>query len=275
MELCLLHANCQGTPLGRLLTMSPGFVARWRIMHVLNYLRDPVPEDALHTCTLFLYQHLGPQWGPLASERLLEGLRPGATALRLPNLFFKGYWPLWTNDSIMNFGDIYLDYLTDQGLELSEIIHLYLHGRLEKLYDLDGLVAESQARQRERERGSVVELTDYVEEHWKRAQLFTTINHPCPDLLRRVADAVLASLDLPPLPADVTERCGDSLACDVHFDLPIHPAVGRYFGLPFAGPERRYPVYGKQLTFRQYALCYADCRRKGLSFLKYLADVEV
>lgn len=275
MELCLLHANCQGGPLARLLALSPGFAARWTVRHVINYTREPVPRDALRGCTLFLYQHLGPQWGELASERLLEGLQPGVTALRVPDLFFKGYWPLWTNASTMNFGDIYLDYLTDQGLDLAEIIHLYLRGRLEGLYDLDGLVAESQARQRERERGSVVELADYVEQHWKRVQLFSSVNHPCPDLMRRIADAVLTRLDLPPLAAGVTEGRADSLACDVQFELPIHPAVGRHFGLSFAGPDRRYPVYGKRLTFRQYALCYADCRRRGLNFQEYLAAVEL
>lgn len=275
MELCLLHANCQGGPLARLLALSPDFAARWSVRHVLNYTREPVPEDALHGCTLFLYQYLGPQWGKLASERLLTGLGPGVTALRVPDLFFKGYWPLWTHASTMNFGDIYLDYLTDQGLELSEIMHLYLRGRLDGLYNLEELVAESQARQRERERGCVVELADYVEQHWKRAQLFSSVNHPCPELMRRIADAVLTQLGLPPLAADVTERSGGSLACDVQFELPIHPAVGRHFGLPFADPERRYPVYGKQLTFQQYALCYADCRRRGLNFQEYLAAVEL
>lgn len=275
MEFCLLHANCQGGPLARLLALSPAFAARWTVRHVLNYTREPVPADALRDCSLFLYQKLGAGWGPLASERLLARLRPGATALCLPNLFFKGYWPLWTNASTMHFGDVYLDYLTDQGLELAEIIHVYLRDNLAALYDLDGLRTESHVRQRERERGCIVELADYVDAHWKKSQLFSSVNHPAPALLRRVADAVLTALNLPPLEDEVLAHGADDLACDAQFELPIHPAVGRYFGLPFAGPDRRYPVYGKWLTFRQYALCYADCRRRGLDFLAYLAAVRV
>ncbi len=275
MELCLLHANCQGGPLARLLALSPDFAARWSVRHVINYTREPVPEDALRGCTLFLYQPLGAHWGELASERLLARLNPGAAVLRLPDLFFKGYWPLWTNASTMHFGDIYLDYLTDMGLELAEIIHLYMRDNLDAIYDLDGLAAESQARQRERERGCVVELADYVEAHWKDAQLFASVNHPSPELLRRVADAVLTALGLPPLAAVAAERGGVGLVCDAQFELPVHPAVGRHFGLSFVGPERRYPVYGKQLTFRQYALCYADCRRRGLNFQEYLAAVKL
>ncbi len=273
MELCLLHANCQGSPLARLLSASPSFAARWRIRHCVNYTREPVPDDALASCSLFLYQHLGEQWGELASARLLERLGPGARAVRLPNLFFKGYWPLWTNASSMHFGDVYLDYLTDQGLDAAEIAHLYLRASLDRLYDLDGLVAESQALERERERGSVIELVDYVEAHWKEEQLFASVNHPGPRLLRMVADAVLGELGLPDLPGGAAPD--GELACDAQFELPVHPAVGRHFGLPFVSEERRYPVYGKMLTFRQYALCYVDCRRKGHDFLEYLAAVRV
>lgn len=275
MELCLLHANCQGGPLARLLALSPDFAGRWTIRHVLNYTREPVPEDALTGCSLFLYQKLGAHWGELASARLLDRLAPGVPALCLPNLFFKGYWPLWTNASTMHFGDVYLDYLTDKGLGPAEVVHLYLRGHVDGLYDLDGLVAESQRVQREREQGCVIGLADYVDTHWKETQLFSSVNHPAPDLVRMVADAVLAALGLPPLAADALARGGPGLACDTQFELPIHPAVGRHFGLAFAGPERLYPAYGKRLSFRQYALCYVDCRRRGLDFLEYLAAVKM
>lgn len=272
MELCLLHANCQGTPLARLLAASPDFAARWRIRHCINYTREAVPGEALAGCTLFLYQRLGEQWGELASDRLLARLAPGVTALCLPNLFFKGYWPLWTNASTMHFGDIYLDYLTDQGLSLAEILHVYLRGNLAEVYDLEALIAKSQALERERERGTILALADYVEEHWREEQLFATVNHPGPKLMRMVADAVLAALDLPPLEP---RAGGPDLSCDPLFELPIHPVAGRHFGLPFAGEDRLYPVYGKRLTFRQYALCYVDCRRKGYDFQDYLAAVRL
>lgn len=272
MELCLLHANCQGAPLARLLAASPNFAARWRIRHCVNYTREAVPDEALAACTLFLYQRLGGQWGELASDRLLARLSPGVTALCLPNLFFKGYWPLWTNASSMHFGDRYLDALTDRGLTPAEILHVYLRGNLAEVFDLEALIAESQALERERERGTILELTDYVEAHWKKEQLFTTVNHPGPGLMRMVADAVLGRLGLPPLALGAD---GPELACDPLFELPVHPAVGRHFGLAFVGEDRLYPVYGKRLTFRQYALCYVDCRRHGYDFQDYLASVRL
>ena len=99
MSICILHANCQGGPLTRLLRLSPAFSRRWDILHITNYDRSPVPSDALEHCSLFLYQHLGPQWGDLASENLLSRLPRNAVSLCLPNLFFMGYWPFWTSDS--------------------------------------------------------------------------------------------------------------------------------------------------------------------------------
>jgi hypothetical protein len=273
MELCLLHANCQGEPLLRLLAASPGFAARWRVRLYTNYTREPIPARDLENCRLFLYQHLGPEWGGLASERLLERLPPGAAALCLPNPFFKGYWPLWTNASTMNFGDVYLDLLVDKGLSPAEAVHLYLRDSLTGFYDLDALVAESQALERRREQNALIPLADYVEERWRDEQLFTTVNHPGSHLLRRIADAVLKALGLPPL--SPAASAGLDLACDPHFELPIHPVAGRHFRLPFAGEERRYPVYGNRLNFREYALCYADCRRRGLNFLEYLQSVRL
>ena len=272
MESCLLHANCQGAALLRLLAASRGFAARWRVRLYTNYTREPIPAREIEQCRLFLYQHLGDEWGELASAHLLDRLSPGAVALRLPNLFFKGYWPLWTNASTMNFGDVHLDYLVDKGLSLGEAMRLYLSDSLAALYDLDALVAESQALERRREQGALISLVDYVEGCWRDVQLFNTVNHPGPELLRRIADAVLDALGLPRL--SPSSLAGLDLACDPHFELPIHPVAGRYFRLPFAGAERRYHVYANKLTFREYALCYADCRRRGMDFLEYLQSVR-
>ena len=86
MSLCILHANCQGGPLRRLLLASAEFSKRWNILHITSYDRTPVPADALEHCELFLYQHLGPQWGDLASENLLARLPDNAKSIRLPCL---------------------------------------------------------------------------------------------------------------------------------------------------------------------------------------------
>jgi hypothetical protein len=55
------------------------------------------------------------------------------------------------------------------------------------------------------------------------------------------------------------------------FTLPIHPQVAAFYGLQYADAQTRYPAYGKQKTFDEYAAAYVDCRLAGIdNFIGYL-----
>ena len=113
--LCLLHANCQGEALRPLLEASPAFARHFRVLHVLNYTRAELPEDLLDGCALYLHQELGAKWGELSSAEVLRRLPPSCQALRLPNLFFQGYWPTWTRLPGVDFADTLLEGLLRRG----------------------------------------------------------------------------------------------------------------------------------------------------------------
>lgn len=271
-RLCILHANCQGDPLAFLLAASPEFSALYAIRRFVNYRREPIPDELLEQCSLFLFQPLGEAWDELASSRLTERLSPGARCLQLPNMFFKGYWPFWTNAATLDFGDSFLDHLVEQGLSQAEAMHIYLHGKLDAKFDLDAIAAETLAREEKKERLAAVKTADFVAAHWRDRQLFTSVNHPAPELIIRMADGILAELDLPPVPEAARRACPP---CDTDFDLPIHPAVGRHFGLPFVFEARQYNVFGRLMTFAEYTVCYIDCRLRGLdNFIAYLHLVK-
>jgi hypothetical protein len=188
-------------------------------------------------------------------------------------MFFKGYWPFWTNAGPLDFGDGFLDLLVDQGLSLAEAKHVYLRGVLETKFDLDAIAADSLNREREKERCAVVGTADFVAERWRREQMFHSVNHPDKALCLRVANGVLAALGLPPVPGPAGENCPP---CNGDFDLPIHPGVGRHFGLPFAGEDRRYNIFGRPMTFEQYITCYLSCRLQGeKDFAAWLHSAQV
>ncbi len=275
-ELCLVHGNCQALPLVRQLLASPVFARRWDVRVITNYTRERIPDEALTACTLFLYQHLGDKWGGLASHRLLDRLAPGARALQFPNVLFKGYWPFWTHRTGVNFADAFLERLIELGLSGPEILRVYLNGNLEAKYDLDAMLAESLAVERAKEDGQAVRTVDFVLERWKREPVFTSVNHPGPALLAHIADGVLRTLDLPPLTPAQRAAAGP-LCCDPEperaFHLPVHPQVAAHHGLAFGGPEDRWPVFGKRLTFARYAACYVDSRLSGTDFLTCLHAV--
>jgi hypothetical protein len=259
-RLCILHANCQGGPLAFLLNSVPEFAAAYTVRRVVNYRRTPIPEEIMAACSLFLFQPLGDEWDELTSSRLRERLPGKALCLQLPNMFFKGYWPFWTNAGPMDFGDSFLDHMVEQGLSLAEAKHVYLRGGLESKFDLDAIAAGSLDREREKERCAVVGTADVVAQRWKREQMFSSVNHPGRHLCLHVAGGVLSALGMPPVPHAARDMCPP---CNDDLDLPIHPGVGRHFGLPFAGADRRYNIFGRSMTFEQYITCYLHCRMQG------------
>ena len=198
--LCLIHANCQGDSLRSLLAASPDFARCFDIHKYTNYQKESIPQHDLDRCRVFVYQHLGEKWDDLASDALLARLHPAACRVQVPNLLFKGYWPLWTNKSTMNYGDVLLDLLVSRGYSEQEVLHVYLRGRLAEKYDLNALLAESLCRERLKEKGAVITLTDFIEENWHKQQLFLSPNHPDKGLLLAIADAVLESLGLGRVP---------------------------------------------------------------------------
>ncbi len=291
-SLCLIHANCQGDPLAQLLAAAPQFAERYEIRRYTNYLRERVPPAELSGCGLFLYQHLGEKWDDHASDKLLSMVNPAAQVLRLPNMLFTGYWPFWTHKSSMDFGDAFLDRLVSMGLGMAEILHVYLHGDIAAKYDLDAMLRASLDVERDKERGAgvgsgrirgdgaaagpvaggipavVAPTVELVESLWKQERLFATINHPNRRLVLHVAEGVLAALGMDPLPPAARNGFTDPYP---EFELPIHPQVAAHHGLAFGGPDAAYNIYGRRMTFEEYARRYADCRLRGIdNFIGYL-----
>ena len=271
-EDCVIHANCQGEPLGQLLMASPEFAARWRIHLYTNYTREAIPEPVLRNATLFLYQHLGPEWGEIASDTLLARTGGRTRPVCIPNMLFLGYWPFWTNKGPMQFGDYLLDKLYESGAGKPEILRVYLHGNVARMADLDAVVRDTLEAEYAKEAWCDVKTADFVRDTWKKTRLFQTVNHPDTPLLLHAAEGILAHLGLPPLTGEV--RDGYSFGYE-GFELPIHPGVAAYHGLPFAGETAEYPVFGRKMTFVRYISRYIDCRMNKLedSYLGYLQMV--
>ncbi len=266
-EFCIVHANCQGEPLARLLLKSPDFKSRYRVRTYTNYTREPIPEMELSSCGLLLYQHLDEKWGELASGVLLKKIPDQAAALCIPNMFFKGYWPLWSGEPGFDYRDILLDRLLDQGLGKTEILHLYLRTELAAKYDLERLFTESLDHERNKESHTPVKYVDLILDRYKGEMLFNTVNHPGPMLMAHAASEVLEALGLDS--SVLKEETADDLFPEIK--LPIHPLVAGRLGLDFGGPGTRYEVYGKERTFEEYAEAYVDCRMLGVDdFIGYL-----
>ena len=251
-QLCVIQANCQADGLVRLLCNSPEFNSRFTLRRYTNFLREPVPPGEMEACSVFIYQHLGDKWKETSSAVLLGRLNPKARVLKIPNMLFKGYWPFWTNNSPSEFGDFFLDQLIAMKLSKSEIMHVYLHGRLDNKFDLEGMLAESVETERAKEKGCVVQTVDWILERFRNEMLFFSINHPNMELLKLVAGEIFRELDLPePAALRVPNLYPE-------FTVPVHPQLGRICGIKFAGADARYNVFGKMKTCEEYTSNYID-----------------
>ena len=273
--LCLLHANCQGDALRPLLENSPAFASRFRICQYVNYTRQSIAAQDIEHCDLFLYQRLAPKWGDLSTEQMLPRLPQHCQAIEIPNLFFKGYWPHWSRDEHINFADSLLETLLEK-VSPHEALTLYLRGSAALLGDaaaLERVAEESLNREEAKEADAPIKCAPLLRERWRDEQMFITVNHPGRELVCHMAHSLLRLLDLGGLPQSVRTGFAHPLE---DFWLPVHPAVGRSLGLPFASAEKRWPIYHLQLTHREYIMCYMACRANNvpdfLTFLKNLSS---
>lgn len=266
--LCIIHGNCQGETLAALLAASPEFVAAWRVEYYVNFTRQAIPDESLARCGLLLHQHLGGQWGEFSSDALRARLPREARPICFPNMLFKGYWPFWSGEPGFDYRDTLLDSLLERGLSPPQALAMALRLDLDRLHGLGGLLADTLAREREKERLSDVLYVDEIEGLFRAEKLFQSVNHPRKRLMLHAADGVLKLLGLPPLPEGFKAVCPELYP---EFELPIHPRVAAFHGLTFCGGETRFNVYGQSLTYAQYAALYLDCKASGRSdFIAYL-----
>lgn len=264
-QLCLIHANCQGDDLKRLLEASPGFTDRFEIRHLRNYKREALEQGVLDATAIFLHQHLDEKWGELSTDEVLARLPGSAQALCIPNCFFKGYWPFWANrPDLIQFTDSLLEDLLARGLSDTDILRLYFLAPPALAGDMEAIAASSLLHEKEKERHTPIKYTHLIEENWRERQLFLTVNHPAPALMLPIACEILKLLGSKPFSDEFASHFVPTYD---DFWLPVHPRVGERLKLPFVDPSRPYPCFGGKLSHREYTLFYLACRRNGITDL--------
>ncbi len=265
-QTCIIFANCQGDNLAHLLNSTPNFSNKFRIKQYTIHEKEQVEDSELQKCKLFFYQFLGEHWGAMSSKNLLQKLPTSAISMQIPNMFFNGYWPFWTNTTVMAYQDLYLEELCSRNLNIQEVLYIYLRCNIHAQYDIEALRQKSRVYEIKKEENLEIRTVNFIEERWQEQQLFYTINHPKPILSIYVAEGILRSLGLGELPISVRN---DYLKHVDDFDLPIHPQVGSFYKLPFVSEERMYNVYGCLMPFKDYITAYVNCRlRKEQDELK-------
>lgn len=267
---CIIHANCQGEPFIKRLMTSPEFAEQFECRLFTNYIREPIPASELAGCSLFLYQHLGPEWNELSSDALLAQLPDSTPALCIPNMFFKAYWPFWSGAPGFNYRDILLDEMINLGLPAEETIVLFLRMDIANKHDLTARVNAMIEQERQREAHTPIKYLDLILDTYREKRLFNTVNHPGPELLNHATRHILKHLHIAPADETLLADIGDDFP---EFEQPIHPKIAAFFNWDFAHDATEYDVYGTQMTYAKYVTNYVVAQKSGVEdFIAFLQE---
>ena len=256
-EFCLVHANCQGKPLLERLRLCPEFTARFDSELIADDTGEPVPDELLSRCSLFLYQRNEP-----APDVLLGKLPDSARSLCIPNMSFSGYWPTWSGSSGFNCRCPHLDELIATSLPLEEVVLRYIDTDIAARHDLLSLAADTLKREREREAHTPIKYLDIISRDSRSEQLFNTADRPRKRLMNHAARGVLAELGFAPPDESALDALGQPFP---EFEQPIDPKVAAHFGWDFAGADREFTIYGRRMTFARWVSNYVFAKRAGIA----------
>lgn len=241
----VVFANCQGPAVCAAMRQNvPGFDEAYEVRHLVNWTHllnddEPVPEEALRSADVLLYQPLQEKHGRYCTDNVLRFVRPECVRVSMPYIYFSALWPAYPAQ-----GPAYVQYSPEplvgshSTFDVRERMARAGGGAL-ALYRANALpfgLAErartSLAILREKELHTDVKVADFVEANLRRLPLFDICNHPRPPVLVHCANQVLPRLGFEHIIPE------DAVVKDYNDDKrwPICSAACAELGLTY-GPE--------------------------------------
>ncbi len=273
MKRCVLSANCQGDIFMHMLKKHPVFLQEWEVDYYVNFHKTPIPDGKIENCDLLIYQKLGDSWGDLSTKVLLSRLPKHARAICLPNMSNFDLWPTakWAPDAYNLWLDTYLESLIEKGLEFSEIVYLAMRADFSEILDLKAKRKDNMRYEYEKEYFGRSKILEFIENRWTEEWLFTTPNHPAHSLLFLVANIILQEFGYQMLRPEVNAPL---MTCDREYFLPVHPFFIKHYKIKYLTEETKYPVFGNELTYKEYLMAYVDARKNNIPMLSYFEALK-
>ena len=243
----ILYGNCQMRPLSSCLRHNRSFNRDYLIIKIPPFFEYNSPKEKelfeegfWNLCDLLISQRvknenkISPR---LSTECVEKRLRKDAQIIWIPNIYFNGYFPqlcanghnVYLNDGdegLFPIGDKYIDTLEEDGLSTQEILERISNPNFFNSEEIIGRCEHSLKELKKREELCSILMSDYVEENYKKWQLFYSPNHPINKVIYEESRRILEQLgyknttieqfDLKPL---------------VGMDNPIYPSVVKILGL--------------------------------------------
>jgi tetratricopeptide (TPR) repeat protein len=277
MKTCIIYANCQTRLLINYLKKSEDFNKNYKIINIplvqeLLKTQKVIADEVISQVDLFIYQPVRKEHGDLSSEYTLNRLPSKAISISFPSLYFKGYHPQECKNSCVHqknllypwgmfpHGDTNIISLLKQGKTEKEIIKLIsdenFYGNLSLISNVNSTLEEM--RKREHEFNIDIQVSDFIQDNYKKHYLFYTPQHPSDVMGVYIVNQILSVLGFPIIDAHFIERQQEKVGILDTFQLPIYPSVVKNLELTFCSSEELYKnsYFCKQMNFREYVNQY-------------------
>jgi hypothetical protein len=264
----IVSGNCQARYLARVLEAHPQVKDRYRVVYFRAFRKgdtDTIAPEDLRSCAV-LFEQIAHQAPELPNK---DQLPADCKVLRFPILFLNSLWPQAIDDprndaskskehpaGLWPYGDRYILKLLDSGVAPEKAVADYVdRWDLTEKVDLERFHHINWAKAKELDRRAEIKLGHYIEENFRRQQLFVTRNHPSREMLKVMRDKAFEALGIagPYNDDDIDPASGGMYNSYV----PVHPSVAKFFGLEWWTPQLLYRTHGDDLPIRDYLLRYA------------------
>jgi tetratricopeptide (TPR) repeat protein len=154
-------------------------------------------------------------------------------------------------------GDGFLNRLIRKGVSADEAVERYLSLDFNKVTSLNRLYEHTINTQRARDAKTGFSFADTIERFFRSESLFMDVGHVRLTVFRVMARQLYAAMGV----SETTIENALANLINSPFpaarEMPIHPAIGRHFGLPYATETATYQfLYEGRVTFDEYVRRY-------------------
>jgi Flp pilus assembly protein TadD len=156
-------------------------------------------------------------------------------------------------------GDAFLNRLIRKGADVEDAVREYLELDINKSVNLDRLHEIVMEKQEVRDGMTEFRIAKVISGFYKTEQVFLTPYHPNLRVAMELAEQAFQQLGVP-APEISHMRLAVRITPFPKEELPVHPVVGKHFGLKWATDDRRYRFLSEgYFTFPEFARRYMTC----------------
>lgn len=252
-QTALIYGNCQTEIIANMLEYNTEFHNRYVLLRVpqIHLYRDEeqiqqifYQNAIMQKIDLFIYQNVKESnrfsaW--LGVNNIMKQMSNNCKRLCIHNIYFDGYFIQYDADDNRYFNNMnHKDFPYTDGIvhglikdkkNIDEILKLINDTELMPRNEILAKCQESIDNLRQRENNVDIPIVDYIEEHYRKEQLFYTYNHPKSKVIYEYAKRILETLGINRIDEFTEEELNFEFGTLRVNNFPIFPCVIEALGL--------------------------------------------